>query len=83
MKDRRKETFVFEGLGFPIKLVNTPLIKIFGEWAIDIDMNQLMLVALGALIRKPIPLTEDELSFIRSYLGMNSKKAKSPGNSRG
>lgn len=35
-------------------------------------MNKLMLVALDALIRKPVPLSADELGFIRSYLQMTS-----------
>ena len=72
MKDRKKETFIFEGLGFPIKLINAPMKKIFGEWCIDINMNKLMLVVFEALIRKPVALTPDELGFIRSYLQMTS-----------
>lgn len=72
MKDRnrKKETFIFEGLGFPIKLIDVPMKKACGEWCIDIDMNKLMIVVLEALAHKPIPLTGDELSFIRSYLQM-------------
>ncbi len=69
---RKKETFIFEGLGFPIKLINVPMKKIAGEWCIDVNMNKLMIVALEALIHKPIPLTGDELSFIRSYLQMTT-----------
>ncbi len=72
MKDRKIKTFIFEDLGFPIKLINVPMKKEFGEWYIDINMNKLMLVVLDALVHKPIPLTGDELSFIRSYLQMTS-----------
>jgi len=72
MKDRKKKTFIFEGLGFPIKLINAPMNKVLGEWYIDINMNKLMLVVLEALIHKPIPLTGDELGFIRSYLEMTT-----------
>ncbi len=42
--------------------------KAFDEWCINVNMNKLMLVVLEALIRKPVALTGDELSFIRSYL---------------
>jgi DNA-binding XRE family transcriptional regulator len=35
-------------------------------------MNKLMLVVLEALIHKPVALTGDEMSFIRSYLEMTS-----------
>lgn len=72
MKNKKKQTFIFEGLGFPIKLINVPMKKVFGEWCIDINMNKLMVVVLEALIHKPAPLTDDELGFIRSYLGMTS-----------
>jgi DNA-binding transcriptional regulator YiaG len=72
MKNRKKETFVFEGLGFPIKLINAPMKKVFGEWAIDINMNKLMLVVLEAMVHKPVALTGAELRFIRSYLQMTS-----------
>ena len=71
-RNRKKETFIFEGLGFPIKLINVPMKKVCGEWCIDINMNKLMLVVLEALARKPIALTGDELSFIRSYLQMTT-----------
>lgn len=72
MKNRKQETFVFKGLGFPIKLINVPMKKVFGEWCIDINMNHLMLVALEALAHKPKALTGDELGFIRSYLEMTT-----------
>jgi DNA-binding transcriptional regulator YiaG len=72
MKKRKKKTFIYEGLGFPIKLINVPMRKVLGEWCIDVNMNKLMLVVLEALIRKPSPLTGDELRFIRSYLDMTT-----------
>jgi DNA-binding transcriptional regulator YiaG len=72
MENKIKKTFIFEGLGFPIKLINVPMKKVFDEWYIDINMNKLMLVVLHALAHKPTSLTGDELSFIRSHLQMTS-----------
>jgi DNA-binding transcriptional regulator YiaG len=72
MKDRKRDTFIFEGLGFPIKLINVPMKKVFDEWCIDINMNKLMVVVLEALIHKPTALSPDELGFIRSYLEMTT-----------
>lgn len=72
MKNMKKKTFIFEGLGFPIKLINAPMRKKFGEWYIDIDMNKLMLVVLEALVHKPTALTGGEIGFIRSYLKMTA-----------
>ena len=72
MKNKKRKTFIFEGLGFPIKLINAPMKKECGEWYIDIDMNKLMLVVLEALAHKSVALTGDELGFIRSYLEMTT-----------
>lgn len=72
MKNKKKKTFIFKDLGFPIKLINAPMKKEFGEWYIDIDMNKLMRVVLEALAHKPSALTGDEISFIRSYLRMTT-----------
>ncbi len=71
MKDTKTKTFIFEGLGFPIKLIDVPMRKILGEWVLDINFSKLQLVVLEALIRKPVPLTGDELRFIRKFLNMS------------
>jgi len=73
-KIKKKKTFIFKGLGFPIKLINVPMKREFGDWYIDINMNKLMLIVLEALTHKPIALTGDELRFIRSYLQMTTSE---------
>jgi DNA-binding transcriptional regulator YiaG len=72
IKDRKTKTFVYHGLGIPIKLINVPMRKIVGEWCIDINMNKLMLVVLQEIIHKPTALTGDELRYIRSHLEMTT-----------
>jgi len=72
MKDRKKETFIFRGLGFPIKLVNVPMRKMVGEWVLDVDFDQLQLTVLCGLLEKPALLNGDELKFIRKYLDMST-----------
>ena len=74
MAKKKTETFVFRGLGFPIKLVNVPMKKMAGERVIDINMNKLMSVVFEALAHKPTALTSGELYFIRSYLKMHTKE---------
>ena len=70
MREKKIETFIFEGLGFPVILINAPWKKVFGEWALDINFNKLQEVVLQTLIHKPMPLTGDELRFIRKFLEM-------------
>jgi len=68
---KKRDTFIYEGLGFPIRLVNVPMKKVFGEWAIDINFNTLQVVVLNMLARKPTALTGMELRFIIDYLEMS------------
>jgi DNA-binding transcriptional regulator YiaG len=72
MKDKKITTFVFQGFGFPITLVNAPMKKMLGEWVVDVDMTELQLVVLRALAYKPTRLTKDELRFIRKYLALTT-----------
>src|SRR5438105_1595090 len=73
-KDTKRESFIYEGLGFPIHFFNVPMKKVLGEWAIDINFNALQTVVLKMLIRKQTPLTGGELRFIMGYLGMSTRK---------
>lgn len=72
MKNRKKKTFIFRGLGFPIKLINVPMRKMVGEWVLDIDFEKLERAVLECLIRKPAVLNGDELKFIRKFLNMTT-----------
>ena len=71
MKERKK-TLIYKGLGFPIKLSDVRMKKMFGDWVMDIDMTELQLVVLKALVYKPIHLTKNELKFIRHFLELTS-----------
>jgi DNA-binding transcriptional regulator YiaG len=72
MKERKNETFVYEGFGFPIKLINCPMKKVFGEWVLDINLSKLQLDMVKELIHKPVPLTGLELRFIRKFLELST-----------
>jgi DNA-binding transcriptional regulator YiaG len=72
MVNKKTKTFVFKGLGFPIKLIDVPMKKMAGEWVVDIDMNKFQIFILKFLISKTPPLTKDELRFIRKYLFMTT-----------
>lgn len=71
---KKRETIIYEGLGFPIRLVNVPIRKVLGEWAIDINFNVLQAVVLDMLARKPTQLTGGELRFIIDYLEMSTRE---------
>ncbi len=68
----KRATFIFRGLGFPIKLINVPMRKMVGEWTLDVNFNKFQLAVLDCLLHKPAPLTGDELRFIRKFLKMST-----------
>jgi DNA-binding transcriptional regulator YiaG len=72
MKNKKTETFIYEGLGFPILLIDAPMRKTLGEWVIDINFNKLRKAALNFLIHKPTALTAGEINFIREHLEMTT-----------
>lgn len=72
MTNKKLETFTYEGLGFPIELVNAPMKKVYGEWILDINLGKLQKEALNLLIHQPIPLQAGELRFIRKYFEMTT-----------
>lgn len=70
METKKLKRFVYEGLGFPVVLVNVPLVKKRNIWTPAIDYNKLQKQALVALTLKPIALTGNEVHFIRTYFQM-------------
>jgi len=71
MKKKIVARYEYDGLGFPIMLLNVPLTDVRGVLVPDIDYNQLQRNVLLALGQKPLPLTGNEVRFIRQYLQMN------------
>jgi transcriptional regulator with XRE-family HTH domain len=74
MSRKIKKEYIDYGLGFPVHLLDVPMIKIRGEWAPDINFLQLDLVVLEALVHKPVRLTGNEIRFIRQYFELTLDK---------
>ena len=68
--NRKKDTFIYEGLGFPLRLLNVPLKEVHGEWVFDFSMGLFQKCVLEMIARKPSPLTGPELRFIIDYFEM-------------
>jgi DNA-binding transcriptional regulator YiaG len=72
--ETKKETFIFNGLGFPIELIDCPMKKVIGEWVIDINLNALQIFVFKELIHKPSPLTGRELRFMRKFMDLTTEE---------
>jgi DNA-binding XRE family transcriptional regulator len=67
---KESEMFFYEGLGFPVVLVNVSFVKKRGIWTPAIDYNRLQKEVLLALTHKSNALTGDEVHYIRTYFEM-------------
>lgn len=72
MNKKKIDTIIYNGLGFPIRLVNVPMRKAYGEWLLDINFNQLQIVALLMLAKQGTTLSGREITFIRHYFNMST-----------
>lgn len=70
-KNNKIDTFIYEGLGFPIRLINAPLKKVCGEWTFDFSMGVFQKAVLNMIARKPSPITGPELRFIIDFFEMS------------
>ncbi len=70
MKNSRIKQYEYDGLGFPIILLNVPVREVRGGLVPDIDYNLLQRSVLSTLSYKTSPLTGSEVRFIRQYLEM-------------
>lgn len=61
------EQYLFHGLGFPILLLNVPMVQFENDWAPDINYEHLEKSALILLCQKSARLKGNEVHFIRSY----------------
>lgn len=74
MQKKIKKKHIDYSCGFPVVLLNVPMIKLLDEWVIDINYNSLAKAVLLLLSKKEIPLTGNEIRFIRIYFGMTLRE---------
>ncbi len=70
MEQKIQKTFVDMGFGFPLHLINVPMIKIRGHWTPRIDYNKLTIVVLRAIANKMGRLSGAEVRFVRQHFGL-------------
>lgn len=70
MEKKTLKFFDEMGFGFQVRILNAPMIKLRGEWVLDIDQKKLQRSVLWALSTKPVRLTGHEIRFIRKTLEM-------------
>ena len=70
VESKKQKTFTDHGFGFPVMLLNVPMIKVRGKWTPNINYNELTEVVLIMIAKKPVKLTGNEVKFIRQHFEM-------------
>jgi len=70
MEHKIQKEFIDTGFGFPIRLMNVPMVKVRGSWTPKINYHDLAKVVLLALARRDSRLTGSEIQFIRTHFEM-------------
>ena len=70
MEKKIKRTHIDHGFGFPVKLLNVPMIEVRGEWTPAINYSLLTEVVLRELCVKDARLTGSEVKFVRQHFEM-------------
>jgi hypothetical protein len=74
VETKTQKKLLDRSLGFPIRLVNVPMIKVRGKWTPKVNYNELALAVLHALAHKESRLSGNEIKFIRTHFEMNLQR---------
>ena len=73
METKTQKKCVDGSLGFPVFLLNAPMIKVRGQWALHVNFIDYQKAVLRLLAHKPSRLTGSEIKFIRKYFEMTAR----------
>ena len=74
MKNHKiQKKYIDYGLGFPVHILNAPLVKIDGAWTLKLNFELFDRAVLIALAHSPTRLTGNQVRFIRLFFEMNLK----------
>ncbi len=74
LERKRQPSFVYEGFGFPVVLLDVPMVRSRGVWTPDIDYEKLARNVLRRLALHPARLTGQEIRFIRHSMDLTLKQ---------
>ena len=74
MKTKVQKKYIDHSLGFPVVILNAPMIKVRGEWTLNINYNRYQEAVLNLLAHKSFKLTGSEVQFIRKHFRMTVRE---------
>ena len=73
MERKIQKRYLDHGLGFPVVLLNAPLVRVRGQWALHVNYNDYQKAILHLLAHKPTRLTGNEVKFVRTFFEMTAR----------
>jgi len=70
MKKKIQKVYQDHGFGFPVTLLNVPLLEVRGEWVPAVNQKELQKRVVEALVLKHSRLTGNETRFLRLFSEM-------------
>lgn len=70
---KRLKRLVDHSLGLEVVIVNAPVVRVRGEWTLNVNRNVYREVVLRHLVREPRRMTGDQVAFVRKFFGMTSR----------
>lgn len=74
MKKKTLPKYTYEGLGFPIELIDVEMVHFEGEWLPKIDVRKVADAVIKLIPFQDERLTGNQIHFIRTYFGMSLRK---------
>lgn len=74
MKKKTLSKYNYEGLGFPIELVDVEMIFLDGEWLPKIDVRKVADAVIRLIPFQNERITGNQIHFIRTHFGMSLRK---------
>ena len=74
METKTQKKYTDETLGFPVVILEAPMIRVRGKWALNINYNKYQETVLTLLAYKPVKLNGNEIQFIRKYFEMTTRE---------
>lgn len=69
--EKKRKSMVYRGLGFPLRLINVPMRKVYGKWVFDFSMGEFQEAVLRMIATKQSLLTAAEIRFIMDYFELS------------
>ena len=74
MDKKIMKNYIYDGLGFPVKLHNVEMVKLDNEYHPKIDVRKIADSVIQSLVLQKSRLTGNQIKFIRTYFSLSLRE---------